>query len=1453
MIRKNLHRPFLTCLGLRWLLGILFASTASAGLVHRWSFNESAGNVSRGTTLADSIAEASAVVRGQGATFTGTALVLPGTTDGQAADTQISAYVDLPNGLVSSKTDLTVEVWAASLGSRSWQRVFEFGRNTGPGDEQGAPGEWTGLAGAGPATNQLAADTFLVTFQIGAELGQQQLAFSPDGITGNAVNVTVPSTPGTRYHTVVTFTDGAGAFGKEGGRFIWYRDGQQVGSLDLPVHLRDLADVNNWLGRSQGSADPLAHAAYDEVRIHDHALTPAEVIASRDAGPDAPLMVTQPDTVTMHRQQKVRVNVLANDRGPFDPATVKIVQPPRSGTAVPAADGTILYAHTGGAVSADRFTYQVRSAAGLSAPASVNITFSNRLRIPRYGVKVPDTAPVATGSVQLVNALPGVTFNEPVAIASPPDETRRLFVVEREAKIKLVADVTAPVPVASTFLDLQAMLAARGRGETIDAGANGEFGLLGLAFHPAYAQNGQFFLFYSVNLAGVYFERLARLTARADNPNLADPSSEVILIDQLDREPNHNGGDLHFGPDGFLYVSLGDEGAQYDARENGQRIDLNFFSGLLRIDVDKQPGSRAPNPHPAVPLDGGVARYAVPAGNPFVGATSFNGAAVDASQVRTEFWAVGLRNPWRFSFDPLNGDLWLGDVGQDSYEEINLITKGGNYGWAAREGTHAGPRTPPASFSSIDPEFEYPHLHLAGDLHEKGNSVTGGIVSRGGRFPELEGAYFFADWQSGNIWKLRRGSPHPTVERIAGEGGIVAFGRDPSNGDILLADYDGQRLLRLTVAALPNEFPQTLSATGLFADLRDLSPSPGVIAYTANLPFWSDFAVKQRWFSLPDTTSRMTWSRDGAWTFPRGMLWVKHFDLETTRGVQATKKRLETRVLLRNDEGVFGVSYRWNEAGTEATLVPEAGEDFDLQINVKDQPRTQRWHIPSRSECTTCHNAAAGYGLSFSTRQLNRATNQRGFAGNQLDLLRTHGFFSNVPDPASRLPRHVRPEETSFSVEARTRSYLSVNCSYCHLPGGSAPPTWDARSFLTLAQTGLIDGHPANNQGDAANRLVAPGDPQHSVLLSRITGASGLSRMPPLGSNELDSTAIALLTNWVSRPAAATSANFNGLIRGDPTRAAELGFVKLTVSARQSFSISGRMGAQTFAKTGAFDSAGHAEVLLSATGTPPLKAVLTLDSAREVVIGEIQLEGSPIATLSAERVPVYPAPERSPWEGRYTLALPGAPAEAGETLPTGCGYGTGVVSAAGAVRFVGTLGDSTTASQAASLSSTGEWPFHLGLYGAQGALNGMLTFRDLPGTSDLDGGLDWIKPADAKAPFYPGGFAVNVRALGSRFTGLPLGFTAATLTLEGGAVVPAIATAELSIDAAARFTAPNSPGFKLTLALTTGLFTGQFRESDSALVRAFGGALLQKSGEGYGLFKGRDRQTGAVELNATAP
>ncbi|MFZ4733904.1 MAG: PQQ-dependent sugar dehydrogenase, partial [Pirellulales bacterium] len=234
--------------------------------------------------------------------------------------------------------------------------------------------------------------------------------------------------------------------------------------------------------------------------------------------------------------------------------------------------------------------------------------------------------------------------------------------------------------------------------------------------------------------------------------------SEIRLFAQRDEASNHNGGDLHFGPDGFLYVALGDEGGGNDSYANGQRIDRDLFAGLLRIDVDQRPGSLPPNRNAA---NGWMitTNYAIPADNPFVGASTFNGASINPTNVRTEFYAVGLRNPWRFSFDPATGDLWIGDVGQDRWEMVFVSRAGANHGWPFREGRVAGPRTgAPVGFLT-EPAFRHVppvHVYAHGSGNDRGNSITGGRVYRGGRITALHGAYVFADYVNGNVWALRR-------------------------------------------------------------------------------------------------------------------------------------------------------------------------------------------------------------------------------------------------------------------------------------------------------------------------------------------------------------------------------------------------------------------------------------------------------------------------------------------------------------------------------------------------------------------------------------------------------------------------------------------------------------------------------------------------------------------------
>lgn len=837
----------------------------------------------------------------------------------------------------------------------------------------------------------------------------------------------------------------------------------------------------------------------------------------------------QPDVTTIGVGDTVGIPVLSNDIDPngaadLVPSTLEIVTPPARGVAtVDAANRLIRYTHNAAGTTPDSFTYRIRDTAGMPATATVAINLSSAARLPMPHANMPASPPPQ--SLSLVNAFPSLSFTQPLCITTPPGETNRLFILEKTGDIVVVPSLSAPT--RGVFLDLDALVNSRTSAPAEVFQTSSEQGLLGLAFHPNYATNRRFFVVYSLTVGGTRVQRLSEFTTSPTNPNSALTNSERVLIQQVNEADNHNGGDLHFGPDGYLYMSWGDEGGANDFYNNSQLIDRDFWSSITRIDVDLEapdltpagtgPGDDAnlrPNTHPAVVLDaGGYPRYEVPADNPWIGATSFLGRAVTPANVRTEFWAVGLRNPWRMSFDPVTGLLWCADVGDGAREEVNRIVRGGNYEWAYREGSITGPKwgSRPSGWTGSHPPI-YDYTRGSGPL--QGMSVIGGIVYRGSRIPALAGRYIFADYVSGNIWSLDDSVSPPAVERITGEGGISGIGRDPSNGDVLFADLDNGVIHRLVAQTVTTGFPATLADTGLFADPVALTPNPGLIAYDINLPFWSDHAKKRRWFGMPDTNPVAGFSRDGNWSLPAGTIWVKHFDLETTRGNPATSRRLETRVLVRNSTGSYGVSYRWNPAGTVATLVDAAGEDFDITVTEGGTPRTQRWRIPSQSDCRTCHSPQAGHALSFRTRQLNHDGQIAGVSGNFIRRLAETGYLTGLDVPDSELPRHVAPSETSYSLEARARSYLAVNCAYCHSSGGTVPAAWDVSAHLKLFDTGIVNGtSPSGLHPD--DRLCVPGNDERSILVNRAAARNGYTRMPPIATSEVDSVGVQLLIDWI--------------------------------------------------------------------------------------------------------------------------------------------------------------------------------------------------------------------------------------------------------------------------------------------------------------------------------------------------
>ncbi len=372
------------------------------------------------------------------------------------------------------------------------------------------------------------------------------------------------------------------------------------------------------------------------------------------------------------------------------------------------------------------------------------------------------------------NAFPALNFNRPVDLQHAGDGSGRLFVVEQAGRI-LVFDNDAAVSGATEFLDIR---------DRVNDGGNEE-GLLGLAFHPDYANNGYFYVNYSAS--NPRRNVIARYSVSAADADAADRGSERVLLTYAQPFSNHNGGQLAFGADGYLYIATGDGGSGGDPQNNAQNR-TNLLGKILRIDIDNSDGGR---------------QYAIPGDNPFAG---------NSEGYAEEIFAYGLRNPWRFSFDPVTGRLWAGDVGQNRYEEVDIIEKGRNYGWRIMEG-----------FACYNPSSGCDQTGLSLPIVEygrdQGASITGGHVYRGTSVPELEGKYIYADFVTGRIWGLTYRGPGDFENELllASTENIASFGVDEV-GELYICSFGGG-IFRFTPtvtstivnAALPREISLTAS------------------------------------------------------------------------------------------------------------------------------------------------------------------------------------------------------------------------------------------------------------------------------------------------------------------------------------------------------------------------------------------------------------------------------------------------------------------------------------------------------------------------------------------------------------------------------------------------------------------------------------------------------------------
>ncbi|MEQ8786602.1 MAG: PQQ-dependent sugar dehydrogenase [Pirellulaceae bacterium] len=682
-----------------------------------------------------------------------------------------------------------------------------------------------------------------------------------------------------------------------------------------------------------------------------------------------------------------------------------------------------------------------------------------------------------------------LAFDEPLAMCVVPGGDR-LAVAERQGKVfTFVGDEKTSTK--SLLLDAGKLV-------------------IGLTFHPDYAENGQVFVTEVTSGEGDTKDTVEVVRYMADraSPPRVDPASRQAIIAW--KAQGHRGGCLEFGPDGMLYFSAGDGSGIADQDDTGQDLG-DLQASILRIDVDRPTSTR---------------RYSIPADNPFVGREGARG----------EVFAYGLRQAWRFAFDQDTGRLWAGDVGQDLWEMIYLIEKGGNYGWSVNEGNHPfRPRRDKGPTAIVPPIVEHPHSDF--------RSITGGYVYQGERSPELRGAYLYGDYDTGKIWSLRYDGEKVTENRqlVDTQLRVVSFGQDQS-GEVYILDFIGGKIHRLAPAPKSAEpespFPRKLSETGLFASTKDHTMAKGVIPYSVNAPLWSDGAMKDRYLAIPGDGriefETVTYPQPApgslpGWRFPHDAVLVKTFSLEMEAGDPNSARRLETRILHHKhmpgtDEvgAQFwrGYTYVWNDEQTDAVLLDAEGLDRTFTIKDESAPdglRKQTWHFPSRSECTLCHTMASKYALGVNTQQMNRDHDYGGVIANQLSTLDHLGMFTKPLDKQpGEMAKLADYHDEQQSVASRARAYLDANCSHCHRKWGGGNADFQLLATLPLSETGTVDARPGQGLfGLEDPRILVPGHPERSLIHHRMK-ILGLGRMPHIASGVVDEEAVELVRKWIA-------------------------------------------------------------------------------------------------------------------------------------------------------------------------------------------------------------------------------------------------------------------------------------------------------------------------------------------------
>ena len=621
-----------------------------------------------------------------------------------------------------------------------------------------------------------------------------------------------------------------------------------------------------------------------------------------------------------------------------------------------------------------------------------------------------------------------------------------------------------------------------------------ERGLIGITLHPDFPRTPHIFIVYVAKEPYTHHV-VSRFIVTGDE---VDPASEHILLEGDDQSKlggfkpsGHQGGPIRIGPDGKLYIGLGEQ----TAGKPSQALD-SLLGKILRINLD---GS-------------------IPEDNPF-----YN----QATGKYRSIWTTGIRNPFGLVFEANTERLWETDVGQTAFEEVNIIVKGGNYGWPDAEGMSGNTAFvnpvhayPPAIGRCIVGGMFYPYP--ANHLDSTGASPY--------QFPEKwNGQFFFADWASHWIKVLNPANPEKAVSFARNLNGPVALEpapdgslfvlnrgtiwRDPqkfveNSGSLVRIRFIGNDASLATNDSAEEYPPNDLAGTDLFESLKPFKPKAELVEFEINAVPWQPGVRSRRWISLP-AESPIRISPDGEWEFPNGATVIQHFTLD---GGARGGSSFETQVLWFNGpRNVRAGAYRWNDTGDEAMLVVDG--DF---IPLPGQEK-RHWFTPGTESNLNLDLVVTGFVLPLNTRQANR--------NHQLEAWNKKGWFEPALTGITNLPKLASLDDTGASHELRVRSFLDANCAACHRPEGSSRGNFKARFSTPLSEQNLINGDlVAGDLGIIGAKVIVPGLPDKSILLQRVK-RTDFFRMPPFVLSDDPSPLAPLLEEWIRSLPEAQSAS----------------------------------------------------------------------------------------------------------------------------------------------------------------------------------------------------------------------------------------------------------------------------------------------------------------------------------------